>query len=71
MGKDTKKTYKTLQEIMILDECYCLKDLKINGNDLKTLGYEDKKIGEKLEDLLIKVIKGEIPNEKEKLLNYC
>ena len=56
---------------MILDECYCLKDLKINGNDLKTLGYEDKKIGEKLEDLLIKVIKGEIPNEKEKLLNYC
>lgn len=68
MGKDTKKPYKILQDIMIADECFCLKDLKINGNDLLALGYQREKIGEKLEELLTKVIKGEIPNEKSKLL---
>lgn len=68
IGKDTKKIYKTLQNIMIADECYSLKDLKVNGNDLLALGLKGKKIKEALENLLDRVIRGEIPNDKEKLI---
>lgn len=68
MGKDTKSIYKTLQNIMIADECFCLKDLKLKGDDLISLGYEGEKIGEILESLLIKVIREELPNSKEELL---
>lgn len=68
MGKDTKSIYKTLQNIMIADECFCLKDLKLKGNDLISLGYEGEKIGEILESLLLKVIREELPNSKEELL---
>lgn len=71
MGRDVKKTYKILQNIMIADECFSLKDLKINGNDLIALGYERRKIGETLEKLLDEVIKEKIPNEKQALLSYC
>lgn len=68
LGKDTKSVYKTLQNLMIADECFSLKDLKVNGNDIASLGYEREKIGEILENLLDKVIKGELPNQKESLL---
>lgn len=68
MGKDTKSIYKTLQNIMIADECFSLKDLKLKGKDLISLGYKGEKIGEILEDLLIKVIREELPNSKEELL---
>lgn len=68
MGKDTKSIYKTLQDIMIADECFSLKDLKVNGNDIASLGLQKEKIGEVLEELLLKVIRGEAPNQKESLL---
>lgn len=71
MGRDTKTIYKILQNIMIADECFSLKDLKINGNDLIALGYKREKIGEVLERLLNQVIREEIPNKKEALLSYC
>ncbi|WP_305863087.1 CCA tRNA nucleotidyltransferase [Helicobacter cholecystus] len=71
MDRNIKEIYKILQNIMIADECFLLKDLKINGNDLIALGYKKEKIGEILEKLLHQVIKGETPNEKQALLSYC
>ena len=68
LGKDTKGVYKTLQNLMIADECFSLKDLKVNGNDIASLGYRGEKIGEILENLLERVIRGELPNQKEMLL---
>lgn len=68
LGKDIKGVYKTLQNLMIADECFSLKDLKVNGNDIASLGYEREKIGEILENLLEQVIRGELPNQKEALL---
>lgn len=71
MGKDIRCVYKILQNIMIADECFLLKDLKLNGHDLIDKGYKKEEIGRKLNELLIRVIKEEIPNKKSSLLDYC
>lgn len=68
MGKETKSIYKTLQNIMIADECFSLKDLKVKGSDIASLGYKGEEIGDLLEQLLIRVIREELPNNKEELL---
>lgn len=61
--------YKMLEDVIAEESCFKLKDLAVNGNDLKEIGIpEGKQIGEILNELLSFVIDGEIPNEKEKLL---
>ena len=47
---------------------FTLSSLKIDGNDLITLGIKGKKIGEVLNLLLNEVIEEKIPNERETLL---
>ena len=50
-------------------DCFSLKDLAINGNDLIQLGYKPgKKIGTVLNQLLEMVIDGTIENSKTQLL---
>ena len=73
-SKKRLKKYENIKEIMkgILEkeECFSLKQLKINGSDLIALGFpKGRQIGEILEYLLEKVISGECENEKEALLN--
>ncbi len=60
-----------INELKKLEEeipCLKISDLKIDGNDLKNLGFFGKEIGEKLNFLLDKVIKNEVKNEKEELI---
>ena len=52
------------------NECYNIKTLKVNGNDLLALGYNGKKIGEILNTILDKVIEGKLPNDKDELIKY-
>ena len=49
-------------------ECVSLKDLAVNGDDMLALGYQGPEIREILERLLIMVLKDEIPNEREILM---
>ena len=49
-------------------ECYTLKMLNINGNDLKARGYKGESIKEKLNFLLNEVIFERVKNQKEELL---
>lgn len=52
-------------------ECYCLKDLQINGNDLKRLGFsEGKQIGDILKCTLEYVMWDNSKNTKDKLIKY-
>lgn len=64
---------KIIEEIEKNNECYLLKDLKINGRDLEKLGYKGKEIGIKLNQILDIVMKEPNLNNKEniiKLLKY-
>lgn len=52
-------------------QCFSLKNLAINGNDLIELGYKpNEKMGEMLNNLLLAVIDGEVKNEKEELIKF-
>ncbi|WP_297423698.1 HD domain-containing protein [Clostridium sp.] len=59
-----------LNIILAENECFMLKDLKINGRDLISLGYDKgKEIGETLRYLLNLVIENPELNDREKLIN--
>lgn len=63
---------KILNKVLQEQSCFCLKDLAVNGNDMIDLGIpRGKNIGYALEKLLHKVIDGDIPNEKDKLISYA
>ena len=57
-----------LQQILQENACLTLKDLAINGHDLMELGFSGYAIGKCLNDLLLKVVDEELPNEKTALI---
>lgn len=59
------------REIVKSQQCFSLKDLKINGNDLKALDFKGKEIGFALNAALESVIDGKTNNEKLVLLDFC
>ncbi len=66
------KDYEILREIAkdILDqkECFSLKNLAINGNDLLHIGLKGKEIGETLKKLLEEVMNENLENKREILI---
>lgn len=61
-----------LNRIIAAGECYSLRQLAVNGSDLLHNGFRSGvQIGETLDLLLDKVIAGELPNEKEALIEYA
>ena len=65
-----KELQTELEETVAAGAAFKISDLKINGNDLKSLGYEGKEIGEKLNELLDLVVDDKLENDKEKLIKY-
>lgn len=58
-------------EIIAEAQCFTLKDLAINGKDLLELGIpEGKEIGMLLNKILSLVIDGELPNERDEIMEY-
>ncbi|MDY2851257.1 MAG: HD domain-containing protein [Candidatus Borkfalkiaceae bacterium] len=57
---------------LILSEkmAFTVKDLKVDGNDLKSLGYDGREIGEALNALLSAVMSDKVRNEKAELIDY-
>lgn len=49
---------------------YRLKDLAINGNDIKNFGFKDQEISQQLNKVLSLVIKNKIINTKKEIYNY-
>ncbi len=63
---------KIANEILNAKSCFSLKDMEIGGNDLIALGVKPgRKMGDILKNLLEEVISGNLPNEKEKLLEFA
>ena len=50
-------------------QCFSLRDLSINGNDVLSLGYSGEAVGEQLQWALNAVIEKQLPNEKSVLLS--
>jgi len=68
--KRITEVQRLTKEIVEGKECYSLKDLAVNGNDILKLGIKGKTVGDILETLLDTVISGEQPNEREALIGY-
>ncbi len=67
-----EKIKTMLEEIIEEQNCFTLKDLKVNGDDLRSIGFKpDKSIGEALNRLLDAVIENPELNEREKLLEHA
>lgn len=58
------------QDLISKNECLSLKDLAINGNDLKSIGIQGKNIGDTLNILLDNVLKDTLKNDKNSLIDY-
>ena len=55
---------------MATGEALQARDLKADGRDLMALGYrQDARLGRTLERLLDLVLRGELPNDREALLD--
>lgn len=61
-----------LNELVMEENCFSLKDMNINGKDIKSLGIkEGKEIGIILSQLFSMIIDGNLENNHEKLLNQA
>ena len=61
-----------MQDILAQQQCFSLKDLAVDGNDVIACGVAPgPEVGRILEQLLMKVIDGELPNDREVLLAIC
>lgn len=65
-----KTTYSMIDEIINQQECFSIKDLKIDGNDLIRMGFKGKEIGKLLEKVLECVINEKIKNDYEEICRY-
>lgn len=61
---------KVATEIISNNECLTLKDLSLNGNDLKSMGISGKSIGDTLNMLLDNVLKGTLKNDRKSLIKH-
>ncbi len=64
------KTYDMINKILSEQECFSVKDLKINGNDLISMGFKGKEIGQILDSVLDLVINEKIKNETNEITDY-
>lgn len=61
---------EVLSDMDVKNDPFQIKDLAITGDDLMALGYEGKQIGDQLQKILITIYKGELQNEKAKILSF-
>jgi tRNA nucleotidyltransferase (CCA-adding enzyme) len=67
-----EKIRKEIDEIVLKQEAFSIKDLKVNGDDLINIGFKpSKELGECLNSLLEMVIENSELNNREKLLELA
>ena len=65
-----KATYSLIDEIISQQECFSIKDLKINGNDLISMGFNGKEIGKILNNVLERVINETLANNYNDIRDF-
>ena len=61
---------QALDALLAENPCFTLRQLAVNGNDLKALGLRGPAVGEALQQLLEAVMDGRVANEKDDLNNF-
>ncbi len=72
-GDNFDKNYvlRCLENIKSQNQCLYISDLKIDGNDLISLGYpKGKEIGDTLKLILNEIFEGNINNEKQEIMAF-
>lgn len=69
-NKDYEAIKFIINEIITNNECLSIKQLAINGNDLKVLKLDSSSFSIILNDVLEKVINEEINNSKDEIIKY-
>jgi len=65
-----KEVKLILKEVLESEQCFSLKNLQIDGNDIMALGVtEGRKIGNILKSILEMVIDGELENDRDAIIN--
>lgn len=60
-----------MDEILREENCFSLKDLAVNGNDMLSLGFKRRSIGRVLQECLDAVLDERIPNGRNALLAFA
>ena len=60
--------YDMLNRELEKGNCFSLKQLAVNGNDLLALGLSGPEVGQTLQNLLNQVMDGTLPNRRDALL---
>ena len=68
--EEIRKGEEILDRLLAEDACFSLKQLAVKGGDLLALGLSGPGLGAALDELLNRVVDGELPNEREVLLKY-
>ena len=63
-----KRIMEIFWQVKTGDECYSLKRLAVNGDDLIKMGYSGKEVGKKLKSILQDVICERVENDRQKIL---
>ncbi len=66
--QEIDKLEAALDGLLEAQLCFSLKQLAVNGRDMMALGLQSAAVGQALNTLLEAVLEGELPNEKEALL---
>lgn len=61
---------ETAKKVIAQKECFSLKDLAVNGNNIIGMGYQGKEVGNALKFLLDSVIEGKCNNDLGSLTEY-
>ncbi|MDO4315916.1 MAG: HD domain-containing protein [Oscillospiraceae bacterium] len=62
------KAEEILDRLLAENACFSLKQMAVNGKDLTAMGLSGPAVGRTLNALLERVVDGELPNEREALL---
>lgn len=65
-----KSALSVIDTVLKNNECFSLKNLAVNGNDLIKLGFEGKEIGRLLTKCLNGIIDGDVKNTFDDLIDY-
>lgn len=61
---------EVVEALLAKAPCFQTRDLAVDGHDLMAQGYEGKEIGQRLDALLEAVLAGQVPNERQALLDF-